>query len=94
MAIAPGFTSGLVRPSAASSTAITESKGSPVAFTPRRSRTSRCPSASQTSANWNGLTTLWIVNGCSLSPAAAPSPPTPTTAMPKRSGEACARAGM
>ncbi len=92
--MAPEFTSGLVSPSAAISTAITESNGSPVAFTPSRSRTTRCPSASHTRANRNGLTTLWIVNGWVLSPMPPARPRTPTIAIPKRSGEASASAGM
>ena len=94
VAMAPELTIGLVSPSVASSTAITESKGRPVAFTPRRWRTSRCPSASQTSANRNGLATLWIVNGCAESPTPATWPCTPAIATPKRSGLACASAGM
>ena len=62
VAIAPALTIGLVARSALISTAITELNGSPVLFTPMWRRTSSTPSASQISANTNGLDTLWIEN--------------------------------
>ena len=68
MAIAPAFTIGLVRPGPRS-TAASELKASPVAFTPTRRRSSG-PRAWQTRANTNGLATLMIANPWSASPAA------------------------
>ena len=91
---APELTRGLVSPSAASSTAITESNGSPVAFTPSRSRASRCPSASQTSAKMNGLTTLWMVKRWALSPTEKTRPRTPRSRCRRDPATPAAKAGM
>ena len=93
VAIAPGLTIGLVRPSELRSTADSALNGSPVAFTPIRSRTSSGPSAAQARANTNGLATLMIEKGTVLSPAEWVAPVTPVTAMPKRSGSAVRSAG-
>ena len=49
---------------------------------------------SHTSANTNGLDTLWIENGVSVSPTSKVRPRTPARLMPNRSGEASASAGM
>ncbi len=50
--------------------------------------------ASQTSANTNGLDTLWIENSRSASPTDRTTPVTPQMAMPNQSGEAHDSAGM
>ena len=94
MAIAPGLTIGFVRPSSVRSTASSELNGSPVAFTPTRSRTRSGPRASQTSAKTNGLETLMIVNSTSASPTSNTSPLVLTTEMANASAEAFASAGI
>ncbi len=83
VAIAPGLTIGLVRPSGLRSTAVSALNGSPVAFTPMRARTASGPNARQARANTNGFATLMIENGTALSPAARVAPVTPATTMPK-----------
>ncbi len=70
VAIAPELTIGFVSPPGARSTASTELKASPVAFTPTRARSSSGPRSSHTSANTNGLETLMMVNSWSASPTA------------------------
>ena len=62
MAIAPGFTIGLVRPSGPRSTAARELNGSPVALTPSRRLISSGPTVSQIKAKTNGFATLMMVN--------------------------------
>jgi hypothetical protein len=94
VAIAPELTMGLVVRSARSSTAMTELKGCPVASTPSRRSASSGPSASHTSANTNGLDTLWIEKAWSASPTAKDSPRVLATQMPKCAGSAAASAGM
>lgn len=93
MAIAPALTMGFVRPEGARSTAEAELNGSPVGLTPTRRRTASTPSASQTSANTNGLETLIKVNAASASPTACTAPSTVATASPNRAGSACASTG-
>ena len=94
MASAPAFTIGFMVRSSLSSIPITESKGSPVLFTPSLRRASAGPRASQTRAKTKSLEMLWMVNSCSASPMAKTRPRTPTTHTPKASGEALANAGM
>ena len=94
VAMAPAFTIGFMVRLALSSTAITESKGRPVALTPSRARASWAPIASQTSANTNGFDTLWMEKGTSASPTACTRPYTFTIATPNRFGDASASAGM
>ena len=74
MAIAPALTIGFIVRSAFSSIAITELNGRPVLFTPSFRRASSWPMASHTSANTNGLDTLWIENRWVASPAATVRP--------------------
>ena len=94
VAIAPAFTIGFMVRRALSSTAITESNGSPVLFTPSRSRAASWPMAWQTSAKTNGFDTLWMEKLCSASPSERTWPRTLATQMPNRSGDAFANAGM
>ena len=92
--MAPAFTSGFMVRLSFSSTAMTESKGRPVAFVPSRSRARSAPIASQTSANTNGLDTLWMENEVVASPTAIVWPLTPAMHAPKAWRGARARAGM
>lgn len=93
VAIAPGFTIGFVRPSTVRSIAASELNGSPVLLTPSRSRASRGPRSSQTSATTNGFDTLMIENSWSASPALKTLPSFATTATPNRPGSTEASAG-
>jgi hypothetical protein len=88
------LTNGFIVRSMFSSTAISESKGKPVLLTPSRRRASAYPIAPHSSANTNGLETLWIENVVSTSPMPNDLPLTPATEMPNQSGEAPARTGM
>ena len=91
--MAPGLTIGLVRPSGVRSIAVTALNGSPVAFTPSRSRAPVAPITSQTSAKTKGFDTLMIAKAWSASPTAWTAPSVPTTQMPKRSAGTRASAG-
>ena len=94
MAIAPALTIGFIVRSALSSIAITELNGRPVLLTPSLRRASSWPMASHTSANTNGLETLWIENGWVASPTASRRPSALTMQAPNRSGGTRASAGM
>jgi hypothetical protein len=93
VAIAPAFTIGLVRPPSPRSTAASELKASPVAFTPTRRRTSSGPRAWQTRANTNGLATLMIANPYPASPAAWTLPLVPAAQIPNSPAGTAASAG-
>jgi hypothetical protein len=93
VAIAPAFTIGLVRPPSPRSTAASELKASPVAFTPTRRRTSSGPSAWQTRANTNGLATLMTANSYLASPAAWTLPLVPAAQIPNSPAGTAASAG-
>ena len=73
---------------------MSELNGKPVLLTPRRNRASSYPSVSQTSANTNGFETLCMENRAATSPISNDRPQGPTTAIPNRSGAACASTGM
>jgi hypothetical protein len=92
--MAPAFTIGFMVRLSFSSTAITESNGRPVAFTPSLRRATPAPTASHTSAKVNAFEMLWIENGWSTSPTPSTAPRAPTTQMPNHSGFARASAGM
>ena len=92
--MAPALTIGFIVRSSFSSTAMTELKGKPVLLTPSACRAASYPRLSQTSANTNGLETLWIENTVSMSPTSTVPPRTPARLIPNRSGDATARAGM
>lgn len=70
VASAPALTIGFVSRPAFSSMAITELNGSPVLFTPSFAQASSGPIVCAISANTNGLATLMMVKGYSVSPAA------------------------
>jgi hypothetical protein len=93
VAIAPGLTIGLVRPSPARVTASTALNGNPVASTPTSRPASSGPTASQASAKAKGFATLMIVKATSASPTPSRSPPTDATQRPKCAGSARASAG-
>ena len=81
VAMAPAFTSGFMVRLSLSSTAMTESNGRPVAFVAEQlAGRVRRRSASHTSANTNGLDTLWMENGMVASPTEIVWPATPDDA--------------
>ena len=93
VAIAPGLTIGLVRPSGWSSIADTALNRRPVALTPTKSSTASGPCTPPINANTNGLATLMIVNSTSASPAATVAPVVLATQIPNRSGSTAASDG-
>ena len=94
VAIAPAFTIGFIVRSGFRSIAMTESNGSPVAFTPIFARASAAPIAWHTSANTNGFETLWMLNSWPASPAACHEPSMSATQMPNSPRGARPSAGM
>jgi hypothetical protein len=93
VAIAPGFTIGLVRPSIRSSIAATELNLLPVALRPTNCATVLGLCTLHISANTNGLATLMIENSMSASPAVAVRPWVFATQIPNLSGSTVARDG-
>ena len=78
LAIAPGLTIGLVRPSGCVRSRSMALNGRPVPFDADR-RALLDADHAQTSAKTNGFDTLMIVNSCSASPAAWTAPSLPTS---------------